>query len=143
MKILSNFQYTLKKYVSKRALKYLFFGASAALVDFTLFNVTLYFLQSDTAALNNTTVGFNNIFIANVIGLSAGFLWAFFTQRQWVFESNNHIAGQFFGTLALLIFNMFASSYMIELCHSIIGTCLLYTSPSPRDKRQSRMPSSA
>ena len=26
-----------------------------------------------------------------------------------------------------------------ELCHN----CLLYTSPSPRDKRQSRMPSSA
>ena len=25
----------------------------------------------------------------------------------------------------------------------ISGTCLLYTSPSPRDKRQSRMPSSA
>ena len=25
----------------------------------------------------------------------------------------------------------------------IRGTCLLYTSPSPRDKRQSRMPSSA
>ena len=24
-----------------------------------------------------------------------------------------------------------------------IGSCLLYTSPSPRDKRQSRMPSSA
>ena len=24
-----------------------------------------------------------------------------------------------------------------------IGLCLLYTSPSPRDKRQSRMPSSA
>ena len=25
----------------------------------------------------------------------------------------------------------------------IVTTCLLYTSPSPRDKRQSRMPSSA
>ena len=25
----------------------------------------------------------------------------------------------------------------------LVGTCLLYTSPSPRDKRQSRMPSSA
>ena len=24
-----------------------------------------------------------------------------------------------------------------------VSTCLLYTSPSPRDKRQSRMPSSA
>ena len=31
---------------------------------------------------------------------------------------------------------------MVQLCtHN--GTCLLYTSPSPRDKRQSRMPSSA
>ena len=27
--------------------------------------------------------------------------------------------------------------------HGDIDTCLLYTSPSPRDKRQSRMPSSA
>ena len=27
--------------------------------------------------------------------------------------------------------------------HDIPNTCLLYTSPSPRDKRQSRMPSSA
>ena len=26
---------------------------------------------------------------------------------------------------------------------ALMGTCLLYTSPSPRDKRQSRMPSSA
>ena len=37
------------------------------------------------------------------------------------------------------------------LCYRMLGqredaedaTCLLYTSPSPRDKRQSRMPSSA
>ena len=26
---------------------------------------------------------------------------------------------------------------------ALVGVCLLYTSPSPRDKRQSRMPSSA
>ena len=30
-----------------------------------------------------------------------------------------------------------------SLFASNIGSCLLYTSPSPRDKRQSRMPSSA
>ena len=30
-----------------------------------------------------------------------------------------------------------------EIIWSGIVTCLLYTSPSPRDKRQSRMPSSA
>ena len=29
------------------------------------------------------------------------------------------------------------------LPHMLTGDCLLYTSPSPRDKRQSRMPSSA
>ena len=27
--------------------------------------------------------------------------------------------------------------------HKIVGICLLYTSPSPRDMRRSRMPSSA
>ena len=31
----------------------------------------------------------------------------------------------------------------IELFQTWLDSCLLYTSPSPRDKRQSRMPSSA
>ena len=31
----------------------------------------------------------------------------------------------------------------IEAVKESMNTCLLYTSPSPRDKRQSRMPSSA
>ena len=31
----------------------------------------------------------------------------------------------------------------LRLVLAVIKTCLLYTSPSPRDKRQSRMPSSA
>ena len=31
----------------------------------------------------------------------------------------------------------------VNLPHGTGKTCLLYTSPSPRDKRQSRMPSSA
>ena len=30
-----------------------------------------------------------------------------------------------------------------EKYYDLVGSCLLYTSPSPRDKRQSRMPSSA
>ena len=32
---------------------------------------------------------------------------------------------------------------MLLDCRDLSLTCLLYTSPSPRDKRQSRMPSSA
>ena len=31
----------------------------------------------------------------------------------------------------------------VALLGAYVTTCLLYTSPSPRDKRQSRMPSSA
>ena len=32
---------------------------------------------------------------------------------------------------------------MVAMVVMVFGNCLLYTSPSPRDKRQSRMPSSA
>ena len=35
------------------------------------------------------------------------------------------------------------TSHAEETCRLRAGSCLLYTSPSPRDKRQSRMPSSA
>ena len=31
----------------------------------------------------------------------------------------------------------------LQICRTLIETCLLYTSPSPRDQRGSRMPSSA
>ena len=37
-------------------------------------------------------------------------------------------------------------AWMVEFlneCHRVIKPCLLYTSPSPRDQRGSRMPSSA
>ena len=33
--------------------------------------------------------------------------------------------------------------YNVPITLATLPTCLLYTSPSPRDKRQSRMPSSA
>ena len=53
-------------------------------------------------------------------------------------------------TLAAVIITPLLTTLMIEsISRSSIGvpiqvdTCLLYTSPSPRDKRQSRMPSSA
>ena len=50
------------------------------------------------------------------------------------------------GTLALIV--LFAAIVLIAQGIKIVPQqhawiCLLYTSPSPRDKRQSRMPSSA
>ena len=39
-------------------------------------------------------------------------------------------------------YNIYFVSYILSIYYSY-DICLLYTSPSPRDKRQSRMPSSA
>ena len=47
------------------------------------------------------------------------------------------------GTLNLGIEGIFVVGAMCGWMATWLGACLLYTSPSPRDKRQSRMPSSA
>ena len=43
----------------------------------------------------------------------------------------------------LIIFTTYNSLHRVMEADIEVNTCLLYTSPSPRDKRQSRMPSSA
>ena len=45
--------------------------------------------------------------------------------------------------LGLGVVMVFSSSIALAENSVLSGGCLLYTSPSPRDKRQSRMPSSA
>ena len=62
-----------------------------------------------------------------------------------------HVTAQALGTecIALVIgdaagpeqLGKYGASKVVHVAHN--GGCLLYTSPSPRDKRQSRMPSSA
>ena len=42
-----------------------------------------------------------------------------------------------------LVSSMFLTPVTPSEIVDMVNTCLLYTSPSPRDKRQSRMPSSA
>ena len=47
-------------------------------------------------------------------------------------------------TIPLMLGVIFGFTSMLSLVNfGLINVCLLYTSPSPRDKRQSRMPSSA
>ena len=53
------------------------------------------------------------------------------TNAQWISEQ-----------LSLLGLNHFRQSTVGDNCDRIIN-CLLYTSPSPRDREKSRMPSSA
>ena len=61
---------------------------------------------------------------------------------------NKIFVGEFIGS-ALLVMAIVGSGIMAESLTNdtavilLANACLLYTSPSPRDKRQSRMPSSA
>ena len=67
------------------------------------------------------------------------------------FFNKVQVAGEFVDSrMALdeinIFYNQFGSGKKVDFSTSIKGVlndCLLYTSPSPRDKRQSRMPSSA
>ena len=45
--------------------------------------------------------------------------------------------------MLLMIVAAYSRLVTIETAEEAVGTCLLYTSPSPRDQRGSRMPSSA
>ena len=81
------------------------------------------------------------------------FLCIFFSacEAEWVMdlEVNEDESGKY--SISILL-DQEAQIYAIETGQTEIGglqsiieslPCLLYTSPSPRDKRQSRMPSSA
>ena len=69
----------------------------------------------------------------------------FIIKEQFLDDIGNHDIAQEIATLdrALMIFHS-PQDRVVGISNAAhIYTCLLYTSPSPRDKRQSRMPSSA
>ena len=59
---------------------------------------------------------------------------SFFGLGVWIYETTGRASA-----LSTILFTV----AIIGTVTGPIGGCLLYTSPSPRDKRQSRMPSSA
>ena len=59
-------------------------------------------------------------------------------------EIRNYQESMFMGlNLRQCIFSLLAIAVAVGIYFGLGKYCLLYTSPSPRDKRQSRMPSSA
>ena len=59
---------------------------------------------------------------------------------------DNHRLHNIFKNLnpeAILIKNDLDEHTLIEAINNVLNSCLLYTSPSPRDRQKSRMPSSA
>ena len=55
------------------------------------------------------------------------------------------VIGSFFSENSTLLntFKWIGVAYILYLAYDLYNTCLLYTSPSPRDVEESRMPSSA
>ena len=62
-------------------------------------------------------------------------VWPLTQVRRWAASPNS------FTLVRLLVFLLQLLLFLDEILEFCL--CLLYTSPSPRDKRQSRMPSSA
>ena len=84
------------------------------------------------------------------------FIWDFVAAKvlgqivDWFYSQIVGFLGNFFSEMG----NMGAELFTMDWVQSIVlffsylawalyGTCLLYTSPSPRDRQKSRMPSSA
>ena len=74
------------------------------------------------------------VFIYSVISLFIGGI-------MWSFEGSKFTDhGQ---NMSMLLFFKFSKWFFVILGFAIPIACLLYTSPSPRDAHESRMPSSA
>ena len=61
-------------------------------------------------------------------------------------ESKNRIRAMFLGLVIVMLMSSLNQTILAPSLPTIVGElhgCLLYTSPSPRDQRGSRMPSSA
>ena len=74
--------------------------------------------------------------------------WIFFRAEQW--EDAAKVLKGMFGFSGLVLPSIFQNIIFLEGNSIVIGevfsnfnSCLLYTSPSPRDAHESRMPSSA
>ena len=91
-----------------------------------MLTVSVYLFESDSSYGPNQIALIIAAGIASIVAIKNGHLWKDILEA--IVKSISTAMG------ALLIF----------LCvGALIGTCLLYTSPSPRDATLSRMPSSA
>ena len=64
-------------------------------------------------------------------------------EKIFKFDSSSISGGMFSIKYQLFLNDLYYFNSVELLQYAMTKTCLLYTSPSPRDKRQSRMPSSA
>ena len=66
-----------------------------------------------------------------------------FARGMWLSVVFNILAKGILFLLTILLAAYFGSNIKTDIYFFVYGSCLLYTSPSPRDRQKSRMPSSA
>ena len=94
-----------------------------------------YGLKGKTPAIKKTGSRFKCNMVAAIS--PQGFM-------NWMVFEDSFTSGKFVEFLGRLVRQIKQKVFLIVDNHSVHhSNCLLYTSPSPRDKRQSRMPSSA
>ena len=99
-------------------------------------NVAEEWVQNNTINMNNMSV--NNFVVTEKMSLREGLL-----KKQELFEQNQHRSAILI-RLVKTTDNGDGHSFVIyKESDGHVYTCLLYTSPSPRDAHESRMPSSA
>ena len=77
-----------------------------------------------------------------LIGIATGSFWARFTWHAW-WVQDVKLNGAAIGIMIYAAYYILRKSIEDTTLRSKISACLLYTSPSPRDRTRSRMPSSA
>ena len=115
----------LKNKKNKELLKYIFVGLSTVLVDFLIYKFLIKFIF---------------IYLAKTISFLSGTFFSYQLNRTWTFKSGKKTLSQFIKYLIIHITSLILNVFINSL---LLNTCLLYTSPSPRDPHLSRMPSSA
>ena len=78
--------------------------------------------------------------VGELLGVSHHTLRAWYRDSASVRDNSDASGGE---TMEEELRRLRRENRELKRANGILKTCLLYTSPSPRDKRQSRMPSSA
>lgn len=93
---------------SKRFIRFLLSGVSAAFVEYASFILLYHYL-------------IKQLILANVISFCAGLITSFLLNKKWVFSSDTGIATQVVKYGALALFNVAMSSTVVWFAVSEIG----------------------
>ena len=127
-------------FASRKMAAMLALGASAGLPILLVYTVLSLWLRE--AGVSRTTIGF---FVVVGFAYSLKFLWAPLVDRVKIPGFSELLGKRRGWTLFAVLgtaLSMLAMSFQDPIV-SLANVCLLYTSPSPRDRQKYRMPSSA